>query len=82
MNKSINYFSDLFAQLGLPCDDADIREFLAAHTPLATSVKLSDAPFWTPAQRTFLSEAVAQDADWALLVDQLNAALRGPEKSQ
>ncbi|WP_394756047.1 DUF2789 family protein, partial [Rhodoferax sp.] len=30
MNKSINHFSDLFAQLGLPCDDADIREFLAA----------------------------------------------------
>ena len=82
MTESIHHFSELFAQLGLPCSDAEIREFLAAHTPLAAGVSLSEAPFWTPAQKLFLRESIAQDADWALLVDQLSAALRGPEGSQ
>jgi Protein of unknown function (DUF2789) len=66
----------------LACDDAAIRRFLAAHYPLANSVKLAEAPFWTAAQKTFLREACVQDADWALLVDQLSAALRGPEGNQ
>ena len=79
MNQSIHHFHDLFAQLGLPCDDAAIHRFLAAHSPLANSVKLPDAPFWTAAQKTFLREACVQDADWAELADQLNIALRAPE---
>lgn len=82
MTQSNHHFSELFAQLGLPCGDAEIREFLVAHTPLATGLSLSEAPFWTPAQKLFLCESVAQDADWALLVDQLSAALRGPEGSK
>lgn len=77
MTESIHHFSELFAQLGLPCGDAEIREFLAAHTPLATGLSLSEAPFWTPAQQAFLCESIVQDADWAVLVDQLSAALRG-----
>lgn len=79
MNKPIHHFSDLFAQLGLPCDDAGIRRFLAAHSPLANSVRLPEAPFWTPAQKAFLRESITQDSDWAELVDQLSESLRGPE---
>ncbi|WP_296445779.1 DUF2789 domain-containing protein [Rhodoferax sp. UBA5149] len=79
MNTPIHHFSDLFAQLGLPCDAPGIRQFIATHTPLAADVKLADAPFWTPAQATFLHEALHQDSDWAELVDQLNASLRPPE---
>ena len=82
MTQSNHHFSELFAQLGLPCGDAEIREFLAAHTPLNSGVRLPEAPFWTPAQQAFLRESVAQDADWAVLVDQLSAALRGPEGSK
>jgi len=82
MNKPVHHFNELFAQLGLPCDDAGIRGFLAAHTPLATGVRLPEAPFWTPAQQAFLREAVAEDADWAVLVDQLSAALCGPEEGK
>ena len=82
MTQSNHNFSELFAQLGLPCGDAEIREFLAAHTPLNAEVSLPEAPFWTPAQQAFLRESVAQDADWAVLVDQLSAALRGPEGSK
>lgn len=69
-------FSDLFAQLGLPCDVDGIARFLAAHAPLADGVRLADAPFWTLAQATFLREALLQDSDWADPIDHLSQALR------
>ena len=80
MDKPAHRFHDLFAQLGLPCDETGIQQFIVAHTPLAADVKLADAIFWTLAQASFLREALAQDADWAELVDQLSEALRGPER--
>jgi Protein of unknown function (DUF2789) len=76
MDQPIHPFSELFAQLGLPSDEEGIRHFLAAHTPLASNVRLADAPFWTPAQAAFLREEILEDADWAEAVDQLNVALR------
>jgi hypothetical protein len=76
MNKPIHHFHDLFAQLGLPNDDAQIRQFLVAHKPLAGDVRLAEAPFWTAAQAAFLCEALRDDSDWAEMADQLNAALR------
>lgn len=78
MNTPVHHFNDLFAQLGLPSDEAAMRQFIAAHTPLAAGVQLPDAPFWTPAQAAFLRESLQQDADWAELADQLSAALRPP----
>ncbi|NDP37895.1 MAG: DUF2789 domain-containing protein [Rhodoferax sp.] len=79
MDKPNHLFHELFAQLGLPDDEQGIGQFLRAHTPLASDIKLPDAPFWTPAQAAFLRESLCQDAQWAVPVDQLNAALRGPE---
>jgi len=79
MNTPVHRFHDLFAQLGLPCDEAAIGQFIAAHTPLAAGVQLPDAPFWTPAQAAFLRESLHQDADWAELADQLSNALRRVE---
>jgi len=67
---------ELFAQLGLPSDAGNIATFIAAHSPLPESVTLSDAPFWTPAQATFLSEEILGDADWAEVIDELNGDLR------
>jgi hypothetical protein len=78
MEKSFHRFSELFAQLGLPADPQGIQDFLAAHTPLAADVLLADAPFWTAAQAALLREEICEDADWAEVVDQLNAALRSP----
>ena len=53
----------------------------AAHIPgrtaLAQGVTLADAPFWSPAQASFLREELAEDADWAEVVDELNLRLRG-----
>lgn len=76
MEKHTHRFSELFAQLGLPSDEHGIAQFLKAHRPLAGSVKLPDAPFWSSAQAAFLHEALLQDSDWAELADQLSQALR------
>lgn len=76
MDTPFHRFHDLFAQLGLPADAGSIREFIAQHAPLPGHVALHDAPFWQPAQASFLREQTAHDADWAELIDQLNLALR------
>lgn len=76
MHTEIPSFSSLFAQLGLPHEDADIRDFIAAHAPLPGEVRLEDAPFWTPAQARLLKDSLTQDAAWAEVADQLSLALR------
>lgn len=76
MEHPVPPFSELFAQLGLPSDEAGIRAFIVGHSPLPEHTALADAPFWTPAQAALLREELAEDADWAEVVDQLNLALR------
>ena len=78
MDKTFHRFSELFAQMGLPTSGPDIEAFLRQHSPLAGDIALADAAFWTPAQAVFLREEWREDADWAEVVDQLNAALRAP----
>jgi hypothetical protein len=68
--------SGLFDQLGLPSDGVAIESFIATHSPLPSDVVLSEATFWTSAQATFLREEIVEDADWAEVVDELNARLR------
>lgn len=77
MEPTVHPLSALFAQLGLPDDPASIDAFIARHAPLAQGVALADAPFWSPAQACFLREELAEDADWAEVVDELNLRLRG-----
>lgn len=76
MEKPVHVFNELFSQLGLPNDGDAIEAFIKAHSPLPETVKIADAPFWTTAQAAFLREKLAEDADWAELVDQLSASLR------
>jgi flagellar basal body rod protein FlgB len=76
MDAVFHPLSDLFAQLGLPNSAAEIDAFVARHAPLASSVALADAPFWTASQVEFLREALEADADWAEAVDHLDAQLR------
>lgn len=78
MDTVIPTLNDLFAQLGLPSETADIDRFIATHNPLPDSVPLADAPFWTPAQAAFLKEEVAEDSEWAELVENLSVRLRAP----
>jgi len=65
----------LFAQLGLPSDPASIDEFIATHRPLPNHMKVSEAPFWSEAQGSFLKEQLLDDAEWAPVVDELNVRL-------
>jgi len=74
MEPPMHTINNLFAQLGLASDDASIAQFIRTHCA-ARSVVLSEAALWTPAQAAFLREEILNDADWAEVIDQLNAAL-------
>ncbi|PSS50134.1 DUF2789 domain-containing protein [Pseudomonas sp. BBP2017] len=76
MEATNHKFSELFKQLGLPDDPVGIDQFITSHSPLKNEIKLVDAPFWTDAQRAFLKDSIEEDADWAVMFDQLNEALR------
>ncbi|NMX64945.1 DUF2789 domain-containing protein [Pseudomonas sp. WS 5059] len=74
MDAPTHTLQDLFEQLGLEASPAAIDTFIGEH-PLAETVKLIDAPFWTPQQAQFLKEELREDADWAIAVDELNQRL-------
>ena len=69
--------SHLFEQLGLENQPNAIAQFIATHK-LAAQIHLTEAPFWTQAQKSFLAEALEADAQWTELIEQLDAQLRKP----
>lgn len=75
MESSLHTLNNLFAQLGLPNRDDEIDSFIQTHSHLARTISLAEAPYWTPAQAAFLREEILKDADWAEVIDQLNARL-------
>lgn len=77
MEAALHTLPNLFAQLGLPAEPAAIDAFIQSHRPLPETVRLAQAPFWTPAQAAFLREEILEDADWVGVIDQLNGLLRG-----
>ena len=76
METPIHSINSLFKQLGLPSETAEIDAFIEIHCPLPDHCLLHEAAFWTASQATFLSEEIEDDADWAEVVDELNARLR------
>lgn len=76
MQSQTHTLNNLFAQLGLPADEAGLENFIATHRPLANDIPLYRAPFWSPTQRAFLKEEIIEDADWAPVIDELNGRLR------
>ncbi len=76
MEPPVHSMNALFSQLGLPDSDDAIAAFVARHRPLPEALSLADADFWTPAQARLLRQAISDDADWAEVVDQLDARLR------
>ncbi|MBL8439117.1 MAG: DUF2789 domain-containing protein [Zoogloeaceae bacterium] len=77
MEPTVHTMNNLFEQLGLPSSSEAVEAFIASHAPLASAVKLPEAPFWTSAQAAFLEAEILEDADWAEIIDQLDARLRG-----
>ena len=78
METPIHSINSLFKQLGLPSEAAEVDAFIEFHKPLPDHCLLHEAAFWTASQATFLAEEIEDDADWAEVVDELNARLRHP----
>ncbi len=76
MDTILHNVNNLFAQLGLATEESEIQAFIEAHRPLESRIALSQAPFWTVSQARFLREQIANDADWAQVVDKLDVSLR------
>ncbi|MFM2068591.1 MAG: hypothetical protein RLZZ584_3500 [Pseudomonadota bacterium] len=76
MHAHTHSLSQLFAQLGLPEEPAAVEAFISSHRPLPSHLRLAEAPFWSPAQAELLASGVADDADWAEVVDTLDSLLR------
>ena len=74
MDTNPSSMTNLFLQLGLPADKPAIAAFIEDHQ-LPEQTALVDAPFWNDAQRQFLREVLREDADWAIVVDELSEAL-------
>ncbi len=75
MDTSNHTMQALFAQLGLPSDETSIENFIRINH-LPPGILLENAVFWSAGQALFLHESIAEDADWAEVVDHLDAMLR------
>ena len=76
MDRSSHTLACLFAQLGLDNSDEQIIQFIKKNRGIADEVAIHEAKIWNSAQASFLQEALAEDSDWAEIVDSLNAQLR------
>ena len=66
----------LFQQLGLDDTDEALERFISQHKPIDHKLLLHEADIWNSSQASFLKQALEEDADWSLVVDQLDAMLR------
>lgn len=76
MEPFIHNVNSLFDQLGLGSTDEAIEDFINRNSPLPGNVELHKADFWNASQASFLKQVIEEDADWAEIVDQLDAMLR------
>ncbi len=76
MEDSIHSLKSLFDQLGIESTKDNINVFIHDNQPIPPNIKLHEANIWNNSQADFLNEAKELDADWAEIVDQLDALLR------
>lgn len=76
METHIHSITSLFDQLGLDSTDEAIEDFIEKHKLQSSSGELHKAEFWSSSQSSFLKQVIDDDADWAEIVDQLDAMLR------
>jgi len=75
MDTSEHSMQALFAQLGLSNSDTAIDNFIE-NNHLPNEIPIQNAAFWSAGQAQFIREAIADDADWAEVVDHLDTQLR------
>ncbi|AXR06948.1 DUF2789 family protein [Salinimonas sediminis] len=66
---------ELFEQLGLDSSDEAIEAFIDKHRGMNDSRHIEDAPFWSEGQKAFLAQAMQADAEWVVIIDELNVRL-------
>lgn len=76
MDTTMHNLESLFEQLGLDNSEQAIAAFIQIHKPITGDVQLHEADFWSISQADFLKQSVEEDADWAEVVDHLDAMLR------
>lgn len=76
MNQQQLTLNELFKQLGLKHEDSDIEQFIDKHSPVDKNTPIYEAPCWTPSQADFLKQAISDDSDWTVIVDDLSERLR------
>ena len=76
MDTVIHNLESLFEQLGIENSEDGIDRFIKIHKPIPDDVALYEADFWSESQSAFLRQSVEEDADWAEVVDHLDAMLR------
>ena len=76
MEKPIHTIASLFDQLGLNSSEEEIDDFISKNSPLPKGLELYRATIWNASQADFLKQMKEEDADWAEIVDQLDAMLR------
>ena len=74
MDTSIHTLKMLFLQLGLKNDDMAMGQFIEEHQ-LKRGQAIENADFWNASQAQFIKESWQDDADWCVIVDQLNSLL-------
>lgn len=77
MESPLHSLPALFKQLGLPHDPVSIEQFVASHSPLKAGVETGGCVFGATPRGHFCVKEILDDADWAVVVDELNLMLRG-----
>jgi hypothetical protein len=75
METVIHSLESLFDQLGLDSSTQSIAQFASTHRLMPGVGEFYNAAFWSPSQAAFLKQSKEEDADWAVVVDQLNVML-------
>ena len=76
MAISIPYFSATISGRERTFFVRQLALLLQSGVSLSDALSLHEAPFWSASQADFLQQAIKEDADWALIVDELSVMLR------
>ncbi|RYV01813.1 DUF2789 domain-containing protein [Shewanella sp. OPT22] len=72
MESIAHNMTTLFQQLGLDSEPKEIESFIKLHSPLNKTTRLENASFWSVSQAQLLHQLIHEDADWSIVVEQLN----------
>ncbi len=76
MDQSTHSLEALFDQLGLDSSSNSIDDFININGGIAKHIEIHDADCWTKQQAQTLKTMKENDADWAVVVDELNVRMR------